>query len=252
MLRVFLIRRFDEKKEVNYELPHLEEMEEMVYDLVLDKKANIYVIYHGKKPISIRINMFYKELAFYIISGYDIDYSAFHIGAIDMLKNIEWCFQNRFTRYDLLKGYADYKKNWITHRYYNYNHLIYRPGSILQRSKKTLLFVKLQLRYGILEGSRKLGLYKGLKKLKKSLYSIRFGTNTIKYQWTSAATDQKPVHEIRVFEDPVYSALQRPVCDYLFRHKEQFKEIGVFTLESDSGRFLVKGKNSSSILIINK
>ena len=252
VMEEFLKRRFTEKKEVNYEIPHLREMEELLYDLILSKKASLFVIYHNNRPISIRINMFYKELAYYIISGYDIDYSAFHIGAIDMLKNIEWCMENRFTRYDLLKGYADYKKNWTTHRYYNYDHLIYQPGSLKQLSKKALLFAKLQLRYGFLKLSRQFGFYNGLKKLKKIVYTLRFGTKSIKYHWTSPAIDLSPGHEIRVFDDPEYCALRRPVYDYLFRHKEQLEDIGVFALASHNDKFLLKGKNASRILIINK
>ncbi len=251
-LEGFLTRRFAEKKEVNYEIPHLHEMEEIVYDLIKEKKASLFVIYHNKQPISIRINMFYQDLAFYIISGYDIDYSAFHIGTIDMLKNIEWCMLNRFKRYDLLKGYADYKKNWITHRYHNYDHLIYRPGNMPQLARKALLLAKLHFRYRSLELSKQFGLYNGLKKFKKFIYALRFGSNAKKYLWTTPANELTAHQEIRVFEDPGYRALLRPVYDYLYRHQERPEDIGVFTIKSQPDRFLVKGKKSSRILIMNK
>lgn len=249
-LRGFLTRRFTEKKEVNYEMPHLQEMEEIVYDLILKKKASLFVIYHDKRPISVRINMFFQELAYYIISGYDIDYSAFHIGLIDMLKNIEWCFQAGFTRYDLLKGYPSYKRQWTTHRYYNYDHLIYNRGNILQLGKKALMFSTVNLRYRLLELSRQSGVYHSLKKIKRSFYGIRFKAPSAKYRWTAPDTSIPGAGEIHVFEDPKYYSLHRPVYDYLFQHKERLEDIAVYTYKSQSNRYLIKGKNTSKVLLI--
>ncbi len=249
-LREFLIRRFAEKKEVNYEIPHLGEMEEIVYDLILQKKASLFVIYHNQRPISIRINMFYNDLAFYIISGYDIDYSAFHVGTIDMLKNIEWCFQSGFTRYDLLKGYFEYKRYWITHRYYNHNHLIYTPSKPLHLAKKTMIFATVNLRYRFLELSRQLYVYQGFKKLKRRVYNIRFGNSSVRYQWMTSENDIESDSKINVFGNPEYNLLRRPVYDYLFHHKERLEDISVFTLKTHSNGFLIKGKNSSKVLLI--
>jgi hypothetical protein len=251
MLRVFLIRRFDEKQEVNYELPHLEEMEEMVYDLVLDKKANIYVIYHGNKPISIRINMFYKELAYYIISGYDIDYSAFHIGSIDMLKNIEWCFEKNFERYDLLKGYEAHKKNWITHRYFYFDHLIYRHGNIVQKTRKILVATSKQLRYSLLSLSRKFGIYNSLKSMKRNIFRASASASTSSYNWVEATYDIAGKHSVDFNSDQNKSSLLRPVNDFAYRYEERIEDIVVFSLDDQPGQYLVRSKNTTAILLIH-
>ena len=121
VLKKLLVRRFHQKKEKNYELQYLDEFHELCYDLIMQKKANLYIIYNDNEPISIRINMLKDNLAYYIISGYDIDYGKFHLGSIDMFSNIEWCFENNYKIYDLLKGYDYYKQKWATTSYYNYD-----------------------------------------------------------------------------------------------------------------------------------
>ena len=249
-LREFLVKRFAEKREVNYEIPYLQEMEEMVYDLILREKASLYVIYHQNQPVSIRINMFYQNLAYYIISGYDVDYSAFRLGSIDMVKNIEWCLEKSFTKYDLLKGYPEFKGQWATHRYYNYDQLIWRQGNILQFGKKILMISTGYLRYRFLELSRQFGIYHRLKKLKRNIYAMRFGTSFTNYQWAAAESNMTSDYSINVYEDPAHVNLRRPVNDFLFQYKERLEDVSVFAFKSQSNRYLIKGKSTSSVLLI--
>ncbi|MGB5693853.1 MAG: hypothetical protein WBM43_14690, partial [Flavobacteriaceae bacterium] len=56
--------------------------------------------------------------------------------------------------------------------------------------------------------------------------------------------------KINVFGNPEYNLLRRPVYDYLFHHKERMEDISVFTLKIHSNGFLIKGKNSSKVLLI--
>jgi hypothetical protein len=100
-LKVMLERRFDQKKVVNGNIDKLQEYEAAVYPLLLKKKAFIFVIYDGDKPIDIAFNFLFQNTVYSYTSGFDIDYSKFNLGMIDMIKHLEWCFENGYKQMDL-------------------------------------------------------------------------------------------------------------------------------------------------------
>ena len=61
VLKNILVKRFTEKQEYNYELQHLEGYRDVLFDMIAEKRANLFVIYDDNKPISIRINMCKKK-----------------------------------------------------------------------------------------------------------------------------------------------------------------------------------------------
>ncbi len=61
-------------------------------------------MYHDKNPISIGLNLINGKLIYRYIKAYDVDYSKFYIGLIDIVKQLEWCFERKFEIFDLLKG----------------------------------------------------------------------------------------------------------------------------------------------------
>ncbi|MEC3908029.1 GNAT family N-acetyltransferase [Tamlana sp. 2201CG12-4] len=253
-LRKFLERRFHEKKEKNYELQYLPEFHTLCYNMIMHKKANLFVIYNNDTPISIRINMFTNHLAYYIISGYDIDYSKFHIGAIDMYKNIEWCFNNSFKIYDLLKGYDYYKKKWTTDTYLNYLHIVYDSSSIYNHFKAVTLILKESAKYRFLEKIVPKNFQNTYKKLKKFIYRY---TNTIEpiTEAKVAIKNNVPIEnrgtEINFQKDNNYQFLKRHVYNFLFLNKENLDSISVYSIVSQPSHFVIQGKLNNQLLIID-
>jgi len=251
VLRDLLQRRFVEKREVNYELQHLEEFQLEVYDLILKKEASLYVIYEQQKPISIRINLFKDKLSFYMLSCYDIDYAKFHLGSIDMLKNIEWCIANHMLAYDLLKGYEYYKKNWMTKTFNYYNHIIYGTGKTI-----TLYAyyqkIKTQFRYAIYHRLKAYQIDKAFRKIKQVGYSF-LHKNHIEPELKIIATsyfNASDAVEIAI-EEEKYHFLKKNVFDFLFISQEQLKDIKVFKAFDAVNHFQIVGKkNSYSFLLV--
>lgn len=254
-LKDLLIRRFNEKKEANYELQHLEELQDVVYDLILNKKASLFVIYDGNKPISIRINMHKKALSFYILSGFDIDYSKFHLGTVDMLKNIEWCINNGFEVYDLLKGYDYYKKKWATKTHYYYNHIIYNSNSMnLSLIGKNKTF-KGNIKYKFYNVFKKYHLDTKYKEFKKAIFGIK---NTfIKKEKSFVISDfnskiTNKLTEIDIEKDGEYTFLKKPIYDFLFINNESINNVTVSNFVGAPNRFQIKSKTKYKLLeVIN-
>ncbi|MCK0156868.1 GNAT family N-acetyltransferase [Cellulophaga sp. F20128] len=245
-LKELLIRRFEEKKESNYELQHFDEYHDLIYNLILKKEASLFVIYHNKKPISIRINMFKANLGFYIMSCYDIDYSKFHLGAIDMLKNIEWCFKNDIATYDLLKGYEYYKKDWMTTTYSYYNHIIYDANS----SKATLVafFTKLRIsyRYKLYYILKRINLHHPYKKIKQFLYNLSNKNKNHKELKQLTVSDlnlNKKENRIDFENNTNYHFIKKYVIDLLFISKEHYNDIKVYRILAEENYIVIEGKN---------
>ena len=255
-LRNMLIRRFEQKKEKNYELQYLADFEASVYDMVCKKSAMIYVTYHKDKPISIRINMFKHNLAYYIISGYDIDYSKFHLGNIDMMKNIEWLFDHDFTCYDLLKGYYYYKKKWMTHSYHNQLHFIYPSSSLTGGFIYELVYIKELSRKVLFDFLRFFNIPQSYKKLKRRIMSQTSSTSHQKWHTISDEPNTEDFAKKKIIidieNDNNYFFLRNAVYDFLFECRESYAEVRVYASTEHLNTYQIKGKSNSRLLRLPK
>ncbi|MDX1364916.1 MAG: GNAT family N-acetyltransferase [Arenibacter latericius] len=141
-----LEKRFYEKKIYNNNLLSWKYYYDLVYPMILNKKASLFVIYDGEKPITITLNFHLMSMVFSYIQSYDLNYSNYNMGDISMLKHIEWCKKNDFTIFDLSMGHTDYKIKWCNHTYRYKHHLFYNSSSITSRTKASVIILKFKLR----------------------------------------------------------------------------------------------------------
>ncbi|MFD0842059.1 GNAT family N-acetyltransferase [Flaviramulus multivorans] len=248
-LKELLIKRFKQKQETNYELQHLDEYQQIVYDMLLRKEASLFVIYDNNNPISIRINMFKGYLAYYILSGYDTDYSKFHLGSIDMLKNIEWCINKRFKVYDLLKGYDYYKSNWATKTHYYYNHIIYSINSIKGYYTSIIQKVKYYA-YNVLKHYNLIQKYKRVKKI---FYGFKHKSEIKSTLYTFKEInidDLDKKNKIDIDKNDSFLFLRRPVYDFLFLNSENKSNITVSELINSQNTFIIQSRSKCFLLKI--
>ncbi len=254
ILKRILVRRFTEKQEYNYELQHLEGYRDVLYDMILEKRANLFVIYDGDKPISVRINMCKKNIAYYILSGYDIDYSKFHLGFIDMLKNIEWCIDNNFEIYDLLKGYDYYKSKWSTKKHDYYNHIIYNSNSIATLLIGQYITTKEIIKYKGYRVLKKYNLHTKYKSIKRHVFGIRAFTSKKKLPSVLIENDTKSTDqtiEINIDKNDEYAFLRKPVYNLLFLNNESINNVTISKFTGSENTFKVQLKNKSKLLKTN-
>lgn len=255
-LEALLIRRFQQKQEANYELQHLEEFHKTIYQLVLDKKANIFVIYDADTPISIRVNLFNNSLGYYIISAYDIDYSKFHLGAIDMLKNIEWCIIKNYKLYDLLKGYNNYKSKWATQIHYYNMHILYNPKQLSAICTANYQAFKEKCRYKLYHFYLNNKISAHHKRLKKQLFRFSYHENPdnnfiINIENTTLAAEKLKPIDIR--NNKTYHFLKDSVYNFLYETNTSINMVKVFVTVDSPNCFVIQGINKSKkITIISK
>ena len=122
--------RFDDKSEFNTVLPMWPFYKDLVYPLILEKKASLNVIYDKEQPIAMSINFIDAQTLIVAIRSFDISYHKMNIGNIEVFKLIEWCINNGITTLDFSKGEVDYKKRWSNDVYEFYHHILYDSSSL--------------------------------------------------------------------------------------------------------------------------
>lgn len=136
-----LSKRFSEK-EVNYH--HLQSKKwkfytELVNTMIIEKKASIFVIYNGKKPIGITLSFHSDDIAFVTITVFDPDYYKFNVGKTLLVKLLDWCYDKNVKIMDLSKGEFDFKYEWCNLVYDFEYHIIYDSTSLMARAMASLL-----------------------------------------------------------------------------------------------------------------
>tara|TARA_R110002167_G_scaffold72434_4_gene203694 strand:+ start:3826 stop:4749 length:924 start_codon:yes stop_codon:yes gene_type:complete len=93
--------------------------------LINKKKASLFVIYADNKPISISLNRHEgNSILFSQTHSYDMDFSKFGMGHLDLYMLLNWCINNDFDFLDLGVGLYDYKKKWCN-TFYDIEYRIY-------------------------------------------------------------------------------------------------------------------------------
>lgn len=142
--------RFDDKSEFNTVLPMWPFYEDLIYPLILEKKASLNVIYDKEQPIAMSINFIDTQTLMVAIRSFDISYYRMNIGNIEIFKLIEWCISNGITTLDFSKGEVDYKKRWCNDVYEFYHHILYdsksMTSSVIGRSMAYYFKLKQYLR----------------------------------------------------------------------------------------------------------
>lgn len=248
-----LNRRFAQKEEYNYELEYWDEFESLTYDLIIEKKASLFVIYNQEEPINICMNMIYDKILFSNVSCYDIDYSAFNLGSIDMLKHIEWSFDNRMVAMDLLKGYFYYKQRWINHRYKYQYHYIYNKRNHITRVEANAKRLKKGGYFYLLNLLKRFNIhfwYRYLVKIKYRLFSKPSNSLKVHKKPSFEHGLVEPYDENNVvdLESKQFSFIKKAVFDFLYSNHEAFKDVKVIRLKEQPSEFLIRGKYYSQYI----
>src|SRR5690606_28251702 len=127
-----LTKRFDEKLESNNNLnpAEWEFYEDVVFPLILEKKASLFVIYNGEMPIAISLNYISENTLIFAMTVFDIDFSKYNVGTVHLMELYKWCFEQKLEALDLSKGFYDYKTRWGDGEYHFENHIIFDPSSL--------------------------------------------------------------------------------------------------------------------------
>lgn len=127
-LRLMIEVRFVQRKETHMEAWRWESLKEDTYGLIKAGQASFFVIFDGDLPIEISLNYHLNDVLFSSISSFDIDYAKFGLGHVEIYKQLEWCLENGYSRFEMGVGGMDYKIRW-SNSIYRFTHLILAPQS---------------------------------------------------------------------------------------------------------------------------
>lgn len=230
--------RFNEKQTIHKDLKRWDAYFEMAYSLILKKEACLFVLYHDDKPISISLNLIHDKLIYGYVRGYDIDYSKFYIGLIDIVKQLEWCFENKFEVFDLLKGDYGYKKQWADEEYDFEKYIIYNARDLKSNVIANIVTLKSKLFYIIFNLLKKLNIhllyrkYKNYKNSKTKLLPNKKVTQSTNYIEIITLKDNIEYPKININDDN-YSFMRKAFYTFLYTNNENINDIEIFEVEKE-------------------
>lgn len=254
-LKSMLVRRFQQRNEEHKELGRWEALCKTTYAQIIAKEASLFVIYDQDKPIEISLNYHFDQILFSSISSYDIDYSKFGLGHVEIYKQLEWCLENQITAFEMGVGGMDYKRRWCNTIYNFEHHIVFSGKSIFTQLPGIMETLKIKLKE-YLKSQDIPGYYH---KLKTSLRHKK------REEKEPKLLDHSRNYELELiphFETPekanliVFynlepgSVLRKIICDYLFTNTEFVGDLQVLEIEKEHV-YVLKGKKSSHKLVIS-
>lgn len=231
-----LIIRFQQRNDKNLVLENWEYYLKNTFDLINKRKASLFVIYNTEEPIAFSINFHFKNIFYFAIPTFNIDYSKFAPGNVVIFKNLEWCFDNGFNFFDMGYGGFENKINWCNTTY-NFEH------HVVSKNKKTTLYTAiLKHKYSLINFliSKNLNTFlKRFKKKKKNSFQMAYQFSKIE---DSAFTNTKNLIEVCLNRES-NQFLKKPINDYLYLNNEYLNNILVYEIIDEPRTYVIKGKN---------
>lgn len=219
---------------------------ELAFNNINNKTASLYVIYNGDLPIVLSLNFHFEKLMFSAISSYDLNYSKFSLGNIDIYKQVEWCIHNNIELFDIGYGDYPYKRRWINFTYNFETLYIAKKNSVIFQIYTFLSHSKTKLIHYLI--------------LKKVNYWFHDTVDKIKgidktyvpkeYSVFDSYGHQHDGNSININED-AYFYLRKPVYDYAYTSQEHISDLKIYKSENDSNSYIIKGKKSESGVKLN-
>lgn len=231
-----LVRRFEQRNDVSQSLLNWGRFRKMYFNLINEKRASLFVVQEGDKPIIISLNHHFQGKLFSAISSYDIDYSKFSLGSVEIYKKLDWCIENGHNSYEMGMGDLSYKREWCNH-IYNFEHQIIFPKQNLnagfvasleyvKASLKELIFKIAYVRYKKYKASRK--------------KSKNIGLNYEAFPERELQGENYPVIDINT---ETHAFLRKPVYDFQYSNIENSANILILEISKEEKSYLIKGTN---------
>tara|TARA_R110002012_G_scaffold283304_2_gene473590 strand:- start:37540 stop:38757 length:1218 start_codon:yes stop_codon:yes gene_type:complete len=248
--RSMIEKRFAQRGEKHSSLKNWDFYKNSAYEMILNKKASLFIIYSHEKPIAISLDYLYQNIFESAISSYEIDYAKFGLGNTIIVKKLEWCFDNGYAIFNMRWGDYPYKRFWCNGIFDYKNYVVYNKKSI-PNTIRAFLITKLNqlIVYMILNKER----FAWIKKIKGFLTNRK---TTVVVQDTENDNDHQDYEEIPNYvyvkgnggtvidlQDQEYATLRKYVYDFqyvtskpsntLVVHKIKEKDDFVFIIETN-------------------
>ncbi len=246
LLKKMIEKRFRQRNEKSHNLAHWDSLFKTGHNLINEKKASLFVIYNGDNPIEISFNYHYNKILFSYLSSYDIDYYKFSLGQIEIYKQLEWCFQNEYSYFEMGWGDLDYKRRWSNTIYTFEHHLIFQKKSILAFLFAVLEGNKTKLIAYLL--AKKVNVHykkiKGLFKRKETAHQDVPKVKLEKIEDGNIVDGESPI----AFPDVSISFLNAPFNSFLYATQEYYTNVQLYNpIENE---YIIQGEEHYQKVIL--
>ncbi|MCK0147063.1 GNAT family N-acetyltransferase [Arenibacter sp. F26102] len=244
-LHSFIIHRFEERGDKHEALNHWDILKKNTYSMILTKKASLFVIYDGDIPIDICLNYHHQNILDNAITSFDINYSKFRLGYIDIFKQLEWCFENGFQIFDM--GIGDFEiKRWWSNEVYEFDtQILYNNSRFVHKMMAFGIMQFLKSKAFLKEKNVHLIYHKFRRLLKNELQP---DSNESKDLFEVKPLETRPkredLHEIDYRADK-FDFLRREIYDFQYSNFEPSQNIKVYNLKNFQDIFIISGKNKT-------
>lgn len=253
-LKRMISKRFNERQLEHMALTEWDTFEEQGKKLIQEKRAALIVIYHKDRPIHISFNYIWEKLVFGYVRGFDIDYSKFYLGYIDIMLQLDWCFKHQFKIYDLLRENLTYKLRFADYTYLYRTHIVCTQKPIYKNLTALLSWLSLSLKFDVY--------YPGIGKLKGLYHKIPFlpkGQRTIKplYHFEDVLEEERTRIEKQQLEPIKIDSghkdnLKRAAYHFLYISKDKLENLEVYREVGNSDSFFMVGTKKMKKVRFNK
>ncbi|GGX27005.1 GNAT family N-acetyltransferase [Aquimarina muelleri] len=243
-LEEMLVKRFEQRNDVSQSLLSWDHYKNIYFSLINEKRASMFVVYDRNKPIVVSLNHhFYKRL-FSAISSYDIDYSKFSLGSLEIYKKLDWCITNDYKSYEMGMGDLTYKREWSNH-IYNFEHQIMYPKNnsiatlyanleYMKAFAKEMIFKIAYVRYKE---------YKTKRKKNDNTIDVKYEAFPIEKVHYSKE------HPVVDFNNDDYVFLRNIVFDFLYSSIENVSDVKVLEVSEKQKTYIIAGKSKMQKIV---
>lgn len=246
-LKEMITKRFEEKKLEHMALIEWDKFRANGKKLIREKRGALIVVLHGNRPIHISFNYVWEQLVFGYVRGFDLDYSKFYLGYIDIILQLDWCFQHQFKIYDLLRENLEYKLRFADHTYLYRSHIVFPKSPMRKRIVPLLHWLSLSLKFDLY--------YPAIGKLRSVYHSVPFlpkrrpkTTKAVYYYDDVSDVERSKLEENLLqsvdldLEPTTY--LKRAAYHFLYTTKDKLENLKVYRDLTNPLVFILKGSKA--------
>ncbi len=239
-LKGMIVRRFNQLNSSNENLDKWDEIKNLSYKLMKEKKASLFIIYNNKTPIDISLNFHVDEIMFASIGSYDIDYEKFGLGHVEIYKMLEWCVGNNYKMMEMGYGDWDYKRRWSNHMYQFKHQIVFDKTSFFASMLGHLNITTIKIKEKLKDKNLHLWLKKWSKPKRKGTVQMECIGMDKDFQFSK----NQSVHEIDINNEE-NDFLKKQLYDFLYSSTEHIENVKVFKMKNQDNSYVFKGNTFS-------
>ncbi|WP_303317701.1 GNAT family N-acetyltransferase [Flavivirga abyssicola] len=240
-LHNMIVNRFKERNETHKNLFEWQALVENTYQKILNKEASLFVIYNEDEPIEVSLNYHFDKVLFSYISSFNINYSKFGLGHIEIYKQIEWCANNAYKLFEMGVGGMDYKRRWSNNVYRYNHHVVYKNSSFQAKFQAQLIMMKIRIK----EFLKSKGLNEIYPKINRFFTKKQDKQSNIALSKIKVINDldMANLEEIQQNKLDEKDFLQKYIYDFLYTTTGHINDVKIYKYTTERS-FLIKGIKS--------